>query len=48
LITDGQILPAPAIEQCKSGNFNHVSILDGDVENEGNFALASVEYFESP
>ena len=48
LITDGQILPAPAIEQYKSGNFNHVSILDGDVENEGNFALASVEYFESP
>ena len=48
LITDGQILPAPAIQQYQTGNFNHVPILDGDVENEGNFALAGTEYYESP
>jgi len=48
LITDGQILPEPAIKQYTSGNFNHVPILDGDTTDEGNFFLAPIEYFESP
>jgi len=35
LITDGQILPVPAIVQYQTGNFNHVPVLVGDAENEG-------------
>jgi para-nitrobenzyl esterase len=48
LITDGQILPEPAIDQYTSGNFNHVPIIDGDAQDEANFFIAPVEYFESP
>ncbi|VFU10535.1 carboxylesterase/lipase family protein [Methylocella tundrae] len=48
LITDGQILPLPAIDQYLSGNFNHVPIINGNAENEGNFFIVLTEYFESP
>jgi para-nitrobenzyl esterase len=48
LIADGTIEPTVAITAYETGQFNHVPVLDGDVENEGNFALAQTEYFESP
>lgn len=48
LIADGTIEPKEAITAYQNGNFNHVPVMDGDVENEGNFALAQTEYFESP
>lgn len=49
LIADGQIIPTPSISQAfKSGAFNHVPILNGNTEDEGNFGLASTEYFENP
>jgi para-nitrobenzyl esterase len=47
-LTDGQILPLPAIQQFETGNFNHMPIFAGDVENEYNFQLASRVYYESP
>lgn len=48
LTLDGTILPEYAIPAYAQGKFNHVPILDGDVENEGNFSLAIDEYFETP
>ncbi len=48
LIADGQILPKSAVDAYVSGNFNHVPIINGNAENEGNFALAQTEFFESP
>lgn len=48
LVLDGQILPTVPIEALETGNFNHVPILDGDVENEGEFFIAPDEFFEEP
>ncbi len=48
LIADGQILPREAITAFETGSFNHVPMMIGTVENEGNFFLAPTEYFESP
>ena len=48
LTRDGTILPEYAVPAYAKGDFNHVPILDGDVENEGNFSLAITEYFENP
>jgi para-nitrobenzyl esterase len=48
LTIDGTILPAPAIEQYQSGEFNHVPILDGDTAFEGAFFIATDEYNETP
>ncbi|HLH10523.1 MAG TPA: carboxylesterase family protein [Methylovirgula sp.] len=48
IIGDGQILPTNAVQAYESGEFNHVPIIMGNVEDEGNFALAQVEYFENP
>jgi para-nitrobenzyl esterase len=47
-ITDGQILPLPAYEQYETGNFNHVPMIIGGTEDEGEFFIISTEYYESP
>ncbi len=49
LVADGQIIPTPSFTSAfQSGNFNHVPILNGNTEDEGNFGLASTEYFKNP
>ncbi len=48
MITDGTILPEPAIEQYINGRFNHVPLMIGTVEDEAVFGLAPTEYYESP
>jgi para-nitrobenzyl esterase len=45
---DGTMFTDYAIPAYEKGHFNHVPILDGDVENEGNFQLDIDEYFENP
>ncbi len=48
MIGDGKILPPVAITAFENGDFNHVPIIVGSAENEGNFFIAPTEYFESP
>jgi para-nitrobenzyl esterase len=48
LVTDGTILPQPAIDQYQSGNFNHVPLIIGTVRDEAVFGLAPTEYYEQP
>ena len=48
LVTDGTILPEPAIDQYQSGNFNHVPLIIGTVQDEAVFGLAPTEYYEIP
>jgi para-nitrobenzyl esterase len=45
---DGQILPTVAIKAYETGDFNHVPIMIGNVENEGIFFIAGTEFSESP
>ena len=48
LIGDGEILPPVAITAFEKGEFNHVPIIVGSAQNEGNFFIAPTEYFKSP
>jgi para-nitrobenzyl esterase len=47
-IVDGTIIPEQPIPAFTSGHFNHVPLMNGNVEDEQNFSLAITEYFESP
>jgi para-nitrobenzyl esterase len=48
LVEDGQIIPGSFTSAFQSGNFNHMPIMNGTVEDEGNFGLAGTEYFKNP
>jgi para-nitrobenzyl esterase len=48
LIADGQLLPQSAIAAYKNGQFNHVPIINGTVEDEGNFSIGITEFFSGP
>jgi para-nitrobenzyl esterase len=48
VILDGSILPETPLSAYADGHFNHVPILDGDVQWEGNYALSQTEYYEEP
>jgi para-nitrobenzyl esterase len=48
VILDGTILPESPLSAYANGHFNHVPILDGDVQWEGNYSLAQTEYYEEP
>ena len=43
-VVDGQIVPMQPITAFTTGNFNHVPLINGDVEDEENFFLAITEY----
>jgi para-nitrobenzyl esterase len=45
---DGKILPSGGITAFSSGNFNHVPIMSGMVQDEGNFNIGITEYFSGP
>ena len=47
-IVDGTIIPEQPIPAFTNGHFNHVPLMNGNVEDEQNFSLAITEYFESP
>jgi len=47
-IVDGTIIPEQPIPAFTNGHFNHVPLMNGNVEDEENFSLAITEYFESP
>ncbi len=48
LIIDGQIVPRGGATAYTSGQFNHVPIMNGSVQDEGNFFIAIQEYFSGP
>jgi para-nitrobenzyl esterase len=47
-MVDGTVIPAQPIPAFTAGNFNHVPLMNGNVEDEENFGLAITEYFENP
>lgn len=47
-ILDGTILPSGGVTAFASGQFNHVPIMNGTVEDEGNFNIAISEFFSGP
>ncbi len=48
LMMDGNILPQGGVGAFTSGRFNHVPIMEGVVQDEGNFTLGITEYFKNP
>ena len=47
-IIDGQIVPVDPVAAFKTGEFNHVPLMNGNTEDEINFLLAITEYFSGP
>jgi para-nitrobenzyl esterase len=47
-IVDGQIVPILPVTAFRNGQFNHVPLMNGNVEDEENFNLAITEYFSGP
>ena len=45
---DGTVIPLQPDDAWKSGNFNKMPIMTGDVHDEGNFTVGINEYFPSP
>ncbi|ACK50264.1 Carboxylesterase type B [Methylocella silvestris BL2] len=43
-VVDGQIVPMQPMTAFATGQFNHVPLINGDVEDEQNFFLAITEY----
>jgi para-nitrobenzyl esterase len=48
IIQDGQILPSQFVPAIQAGQFNHMPIMSGEVEDEGNFFIGINEYFANP
>jgi len=47
-IVDGEIVPDQPLKLFANGQFNHMPLINGNVEDEQNFSLAITEYFTSP
>ncbi|VFU09803.1 Carboxylic ester hydrolase [Methylocella tundrae] len=45
---DGTVIPEQPITAFANGHFNHVPLINGNVEDEQNFSLAITEYFSGP
>jgi para-nitrobenzyl esterase len=45
---DGNVIPRQPDDAWKSGNFNKMPIMTGNVHDEGNFSVGINEYFSSP
>jgi para-nitrobenzyl esterase len=48
LIQDGKIIPMSYVAAYESGKFNHMPIMIGTTQDEGNFFIAIHEYFSGP
>ncbi len=44
-IVDGQIIPDQPLKLFANGQFNHMPLMNGNVEDEQNFSLAITEYY---
>jgi len=47
-MVDGTIIPRTPVEAWTSGQFNHVPVLGGNVQDEANFSIGITEYFSGP
>jgi para-nitrobenzyl esterase len=47
-IVDGQIIPDQPLTLFTNGQFNHMPLMNGNVEDEQNFSLAITEYYSGP
>ena len=45
---DPMVLPTQPITAFANGTFNHVPLMNGNVEDETNFGLAITEYLSGP
>jgi len=48
ITVDGNVVPFQADDAWKSGKFNKMPIMTGNVHDEGNFTIGINEYFSSP
>jgi para-nitrobenzyl esterase len=47
-MVDGTVIPVTPITAWTTGKFNHVPIMGGNVQDEGNFGIGNTEYFTGP
>lgn len=47
-VVDGQIVPSGGASAFATNQFNHMPVMNGNVEDEGNFFIAIQEYFSGP
>jgi para-nitrobenzyl esterase len=47
-IVDGTVVPLTPAQAFSSGRYNHMPMMGGTVEDEGNFGIGITEYFSGP
>jgi para-nitrobenzyl esterase len=47
-MVDGSVIPVTPISAWTTGQFNHMPVMGGNVEDEGNFGIGNTEYFTGP
>jgi para-nitrobenzyl esterase len=47
-MVDGSVIPVTPITAWTTGAFNHMPVMGGNVQDEGNFGIGNTEYFTGP
>jgi para-nitrobenzyl esterase len=47
-MVDGSVIPVTPITAWTTGQFNHMPVMGGNVQDEGNFGIGNTEYFTGP
>src|SRR5437763_10206600 len=47
-MVDGAVVPLTPITAWTTGQFNHMPVMGGNVQDEGNFGIGNTEYFTGP
>jgi len=47
-MVDGTVIPITPITAWTTGAFNHMPVMGGNVQDEGNFGIGNTEYFTGP
>jgi para-nitrobenzyl esterase len=47
-MVDGSVIPVTPITAWTTGHFNHMPVMGGNVQDEGNFGIGNTEYFTGP
>jgi len=47
-MVDGSVIPVTPITAWTTGQFNHMPVMGGNVQDEGNFSIGNTEYFTGP
>jgi para-nitrobenzyl esterase len=47
-MVDGSVIPVTPITAWTTGQFNHMPVMGGNVQDEGNFGIGITEYFSGP